>query len=282
VSTYATRLRVRLHDAPADARVALAVYERDGSLPAGVDDGTAVFREEATGDRLLTGAFGEPGQAELTLTFTGSLGDVRFSEYCRPDGPRLWLKMEIDDEGWTGGPCSAGDPGEDAGAYGTSLSPGSAREQHTVRLWVTRAQAGRRGTPVANPGTVIGLGIYSLEGERRVSHGVEVPPVVEWNGRSWTWAGTIEPPAGARALRRSLDTADGPLLVGFAARRSVVVLSADGGLVPDQSMQFNARSTSGGGPQMELLAGDSYSVSLREVRAGHVLDGALVVYRPAD
>ncbi|NYD40164.1 hypothetical protein [Nocardioides panaciterrulae] len=279
VPADATTLRVRLHDAPAGATAALAVYQRDGRMPDGVSNGSAVFRRTVAGADLLAGRFSEPGQAVLRFGFTGALGEVSFADYCTGVPRRLALHVAIDGDGYVSSPC--GDAAEDAGLTDFSVEDPGPVQQHRVRAWLAPG-TGQDARPVAVPGAVIGLAAYGEQAADPVVQGMRVPTTVEDAGRTWTLDRMIDNGAGSHVLAHSFDTADGPLVLGYVSSGGHLGLRLDGRLVPATETGAWGTGPSLSGPGTVLLPGDHYRVTLGEERPGRTFRGTLLVYRPAD
>ena len=277
VPTAATRMRVRFDGTPSDARAGLALYDSTGELAAGVTDadGTAVFRDSVAGDRLIAGAFSEPGRSEATVHFTAAFSDVRFSDYCSTDEKGLWLNVEVDDQGPISGPCRDG-AGRDAGAASSSFE-GHRVEDRVVRAYLTR---GPDGPEVTSDSAVVGVAVYRVPAGAELVLGMRVAQQVEYAGHSWVLDHIADQPGSSHGvLRTTVDTADGDRLLGVVGRGATVRAVWSGRLTDGSSSYLGAgvgtASTLGG----VLLAGDRYQVTL-DSESGADFDGALLVYRP--
>lgn len=274
-SDYATRLRVRVDGAPEGARVGLAVYESTGGLAPGVSNGDAVFRDSVAGDSLLTGAFSEAGEQDLSVRFTGALRDVRFSDYCRTSTRGLWFNVSVDGDAPFSGECKNSDP-RDAGTASSSFGGGKARP-HVVRIWLTR---GMDGPEVAPEDGVLGLGVYRLAEPRRRVLGMEVAETVEDGGRTFRLERVVRQPGGTDgAFSTTVDTGEDDRLVGLVGRDGTVGLSWRGRLDSGASSWLGAHVGAAFSVDSLLLSGDSYRVTARSMGGGP-FEGALLVYRP--
>ena len=281
LSDQATTLRVRLHGAPAGASAGLAVYERDGRMPDGVSNGSAVFRRSVAGTELLAARFGEPGQTSVRFAFTGSLGDVSFAQDCAHVPAHWQVRVSVGGDGYLASGC---DGQEDAGHADFSLDGRSgAVRRHTVRIWLAPERGYDRNDLATPDRVVLGLGVYRLQASDRVVGGMRVPSTVEADGRTWGLVAMIGDGSGSHELAHTFDTTDGPLAIGFTSSGGHLGLRTDGRLVP--ATETGAWSENGPdlmGPDTVLLAGDRYRVSLTEERPGRTFRATLLVYAPID
>ncbi|WP_395694014.1 hypothetical protein [Nocardioides sp.] len=261
VPTAATRFRVRFDRAPASARAGVAVYDWTGELADGVADagGKAVFRRAMGADRLLAGAFSEPGSSTVSVPFTGAFDGVRFSEYCTTDQKGLWLNVEVDHQGPISGPCR--EDGRDPGSASATFLGHRVRDR-VVRAYVTR---GAEGPVVRSASTVVGVAVYTTPSAPRVL-GMRVAPSVEYGGRTWVLDSVETAPL-------TLDTRE-DVVIGLVARGAAVHADWHGRLVSGTSARLGATSGPASTLATELLAGDRYRI---DVRGGQ---GRLLVYRP--
>ena len=275
VGTFATTLRVRLDDAPRAARVGLAVYDTTGALAPGVSNGHAVFRTTVAGDRLLAGAFSDPGAGEVTVRFTGALSDVRFSDYCSTATGGLWYGLTLDGRDLGSGDCVGNDP-RDAGTSSSVYSGRRVRE-HVLRATFTRGSKGPRVSP---PDGVLGLGVYRLAAAGRDVLGLDVSRTLEQFGRTWQLERVIPQPAGSRGrLSTTIATGDSDRLVGLVGRGATVGLVWKGRLTDGTSAYLGARTGTASTTDSLLLSGDRYRVTV-DSTGGSPFDGAILVYRP--
>jgi len=283
VPEEATRLRVQVHGAPAAATAALAVYQRDGRMPDGVSNGSAVFRRTVAGERLLTARFGRLGQTDLRFSFTGALGAASFAEYCDHLPAHWQVQVSIDGDGYVSGGCDAQ---EDAGHPDFSFRGGRTVRRHTVHVFLTAPDAvgdDQHRVEETVPGVVLGLGVYRAQASDPVVGGMRIPSTVEAAGRTWALADTVDNGSGSHRFTHTFDTADGPLVVGYTSSGGHLGLRTEGRLVP--SVETGAWSAGGQdlvGPDTVLLAGDRYRVSLTEERPGRTFRATLLVYAPID
>jgi hypothetical protein len=259
-------LRVRLDGAAEGARAGVAVYEATGELAPGVAnaDQTSVFRYEVAGDPLIQGAFVEPGQDEIRLEAWGPAHDMSYVFYCAGDDD-LWINVDVDGQGPLASSC--GDARRDAGTGSWGMTEGSTHARdHDVRVYLTD---GAEGPEVAPDGVEFGVGIYLRSALDEQLAGQRVPARVEQHGRTWELAGIAGPEA-------TVDTTEGDVLLGFAARGSDANVTWSSRLMG----RTNGSATLGGGGFTAsaglLLAGDRYAVRVN----GDVTDAQLVIYRP--
>lgn len=265
VATGAVTLRVQVDDAPADAHAGVAVYDRSDQLPAGVSNGTAVFRDTVAGAPLVRAAFAEPAETSVALTFDGRPDRLSFAGYCRTSAKGLWLNIELDGSGPFTTQCASDDA--DAGANGSQLDD-STPGRHTVTAYVTR---GMKGPRVSVEG--LGLGIYRTGGDADVL-GAPVPRTVEADGRTWALDRVV------MNDRTTVDTADGDRLLGFVADGADPVWASwEGRSVDGESTMIGSSVGAGWSDAGTLLQGDTYRVRLQN-ESGAAFRGALLVYRP--
>ncbi len=147
------------------------------------------------------------------MSFTGSLSDVRFSDYCSTDEEGLWLNVEIDDMGPISGPCrdyATNDPGTSS----SSFEGGRVRDR-TVHAYLTR---GADGPVVSSDSTVVGVAVYRTPVADSILGHEAWPPTVEYAGRLWTLDRVVHQSSGdGGTIEVPVDTADGDRLVGFVA-----------------------------------------------------------------
>ena len=271
-------MRVRLRGAAAGARAALAVYQRDGRLPDGVSNGSAVFRRTVAGKGLVAGRFGRPGQTELRFTFRARLGQLSFAQYCAHLPAHWQFRVSIDGDGYLASGCAAD---EDAGVPDFSVDDDGPVRQHSARVWLAPESGYDRSDLDAPDAAVLGLGVYHpLGADDPVIGGMRVPSMVEVAGRTWGLVDTIDNGEGSHELTHSFDTGDGPLVVGYASDGGHLGLRTAGRLVPAVETGSWSRGPGLMGPDTVLLAGDRYRVTLGEERSGRTFRGALLVYTP--
>lgn len=259
----AADVRVRFDGTPDTARAGIALYEATDELAPGISNGTAVFRDEVAGHRLIAAVFSQPGASSAEMSAPGRLDQARFAFYCTATDDNLWVNLDID--GSPGTSSSCGGSGRDA-AIGTSTTElrVDSSPVHSVRVYLTR---GSDGPEVSPAGVVFGAGVYERDTIETRVLGITVETTVEYEGRTWTLDDVLDSPA-------TIDTADGDRLLAYVARGRKATLSWSGRLVPDQVTSMG--SASGGVSSSQaglLLAGDRYTVRL----AG---TGQIVVYRP--
>ena len=106
--------RLTLDGGSSATRVGVAIYERTRTMPTGIVDptGSTVFRQTVGSRHLLAAAFAKPGEAEVTIRFTGRVSDTAIDGFCSKrqlatQGP-WFVNVSIDG----GGAVSWGDCGE--------------------------------------------------------------------------------------------------------------------------------------------------------------------------
>ena len=110
------RLDLVTEGTPATAEPTLtwAVYERTDALPAGLSDGHAVWREQASDGRTFAaGGFSEPGVAELEVEQHARPDELSISSYCRSEEEGLYLHVSRNGQTIMLGEQCVADPDED-------------------------------------------------------------------------------------------------------------------------------------------------------------------------
>ncbi|GGO76390.1 hypothetical protein [Nocardioides deserti] len=268
------RLQVRLDGADESTRVSVALYAATGGLAPGVTDGTAVFRDEVAGEPLLAGAFSEPGVAEVELSVTGALGDLRFTDHCRGVGDDAVLHVEVDGEGWSSGGC---DDGPDAGRGGTWAHTDDRPAEHTVRAWVTD---GPDGPLVESADVVVGVAAYERRPAEVQALGEDVAEVVEHDGRRWELDEVRRQPEPGEPFTTQVE-ADEDVLLGLVSQGDRVHLRWSGGRDRGESTRYTGEGSVGPGTGVDtlLLAGERYDVAVLS-DGDAPFRAAVLVYRP--
>lgn len=267
---------VVLHDAGKDAQVGLAVYDRDGALPSGIDDGTAVFRSRVAATSLVGGVWARPGQASASFTVSGPVQRWRLADECALPGTKpargVMLDETVDGKPYAGTGCDTiAERDLDPGTSGSepdhwALGPG----KHT---FVLRLVDGK-GHPVRLPGAIVGAALYAVGGQRTVQ-GMPIDEQIEANGRDWVLDqvipadnAQIEGPAYVKAV------------VGPGDWRPVGQHLTAG----DRDLEIAATANqtgSVGGPELgEVLPGSTYRFWLKHPKDPSA-KATILVYRPA-
>lgn len=259
-------LRVRLDGTDDTARAGVAVYEATGELPPGVSNGTAVFRDEVAGDRLLDAGFLEPGESAIVLQTQGALRDLRFTFYCvAPDD--VWVTVAIEDNEAAGTGCR-NHPGLDAGA-GTSVvidQQPAPPDDSAVRVYLTQ---GALGPQLTSPDDmVLGAAVYERSVADQQVLGDRVDSRVEYASRTWV----LDEVAGGST---TVDTAEGDVLLGLVTDGAGQRVS----WVGDLDRGGSAAMTTNAGGTNSLLAGVLFAGDRYDVRTTGG-EARLLLYRP--
>ena len=225
-------MKVRLHGTPAGAEAALAVYQRDGRMPDGVSNGSAVFRRTVAGTDLLAARFGEPGQTSISFSFTGALGQAAFAQDCEHVPAHWEVRVSIGGDGYVSGGCDGGQ--EDAGHADFSLPEGGTQVRpHPVRMWLAPQRGLRQGGP-RQPGQGR-AGARRLRAPGLGPGGPRHAGALDRRGRGHTWglADTVDNGTGSQPARPHLRRPPaGPLVIGYTSSGGHLGLRADGRLRP--------------------------------------------------
>lgn len=204
----------------AETRAGVAFYERTDRMPAGVVDSTGrfVYRKQVGSRRLLEASFGEPGQSQLTFTFTGRPDRTALEGACSLSpasyrgGQPPYVNISVDGDGsFTSGQCW--DTRADLADGGAFLG-GSGDGTHTVRVWASDEPGG---SPGEYDGLVLGGAAYD-DSSAVMINGSRVDRVVEFAGRTWR----LDEDATTRSVKGELSVSytvdsDQPVLLGSAA-----------------------------------------------------------------
>jgi hypothetical protein len=176
------------------------------------------YRPEVLGERLLGAAIGDPGELEVSFELTVPRTGLRVSPLCHGPGPGHVVEVAVDGHALTGSGCHQ-DPDPDPGKDGNTWPDGDPLDRWGIRpgdrVTVTAAlTADRKGGPVEGEGAVVGVGIYEDTRPRTELAGVEVPELIEWEGRVWELAWKYESDPGSPSMRIGRDPGDsnGPTL----------------------------------------------------------------------
>ncbi len=210
--------------------VAFAVYALDRPAP-GETQGDLTFRRDLPGWTLDSASFGQPGQSEVTFTFTVPNGVFSLDLYCQGGGggaarlAGLWLNGRLLEES---GSCP--EPGQvyDAGTgghyYAGPLEIDGKRYVAGDTVRVTARLLRKRGDSAAtsDPRGLLALGVYRQNGRDS--------KVQEVGGHRYSpLPQRVTAVARGRTLRFSVPPSDGPVLMkptlpesGFRAWELVV------------------------------------------------------------
>lgn len=270
VASTETTLSVRFDGASDAARAGLAVYTATDQLPAGVSNGTAVFRQVVSGAELVEAGFSEEDSPAVTFTFRGRLDEARFASYCVAAESDLRFNLEVDGDGPFSGSCQRTDDRDAGTSWAAFTEETGAARVHTVRAYLTR---GGSDEPVSSPGSVLGAAVYRQPSERQEAAGTTVDSTTEYAGRIWRLVRVID----RHDLRLVADRTD--LLLGFAAQGDMVYAGWDGELSSGRSTYISSPGDTATLMGGVLLRGDTYDVRLVSDQGG-LTRGALLVYRP--
>ena len=246
--------------------VALAVYTLV-DRPAGETVDGITFRADRSGDRLVASAIGEPGDNDLTFTFTMPDRPVREVTYCSGVGRSYDVQVSLNGHFTSGGSCGDG-PNFDgqfgsatwddgiAWPDGTGLRPG---DRVTARIWLTRHVKGKDHPelgPVATSDAVrLGLAYYEVAPTVAEVAGWRLPELYEFGGHVWRYVSSAEHRGG----RASYDVAVAP---GAPDRLVRVATRTENEEDTDATYRVSGGSTDG------LHAGGSFMTEVGPVRSG--------------
>ncbi|MCL8024059.1 hypothetical protein [Nocardioides bruguierae] len=291
VGTGRTDLVLVLRDVPADAEVALVVYDRSDTRIDALyaPDGSAWFRDEVGGRTRLAGAFTPTeGRATASLTFTGALGSTLISDYCRSDVKGAYATVLVDGGLSSSGGC-VGEAG-DAFIGGVTFTSQDKVTEHTLEIRVTRGEDG----PLLDASQVVaGVAGYAADPDDTVlsdgtRSGDDVDARIEVDGRAWVLEQVVEL-SGRDSLTADIDLTEEPdaRYVDVTYARGRTTLKAVGS-VSGRALSGRATHVASGGwmtGQMSgvLLQGERWQVTLaRPQGALEEGGGALLVYAPVD
>jgi hypothetical protein len=176
------------------------------------------YRADVLGEKLLGAAIGDPGDLEVSFELTVPHQGLRVSPLCHGPGPGHVVEVSVDGHALTGSSCHR-DPDPDPGKDGNTWPDGNPLDRWNIRpgdrVTVTAAlKAERKGGPVEGEGAVVGVGIYEDTRPRDLLARVEVPALIEWEGRTWELGSKYEADPGSPSLWIGRDPGDanGPSL----------------------------------------------------------------------
>lgn len=242
--------------------IALAVYTL-AERPAGETVDGITFREDRAGDRLIDGVIGEPGDNDLTLTFTMPEGPIREVTYCSGVSRAYDMQVSLDGRFVSGGGCLDGPhyDGQFGSATwdeglewpdGTRIRPG---DEVTARIWLTPHGRDMDDAPPAASETVrLGLAFYEVAPPAAEVAGWELGELYEFGGHTWRYVASEEHHGGRASYRVSVP-AGAERLVRVATRTA----DEDD---PDALFRVFGGSTDG------LHAGGSFMTDVGPLRSG--------------
>lgn len=181
VPTEGSSLRVVQDGVPATARSSLAIYQRSGLAEGVVGPSDQVLRTERAAARLVAGAWATvPRPTEVSVTAGRPVRDPEVWVYCAAPTPDLTLNLEFTDGSAVLGRCD--DTGPDT--YRRFGIPGVVL-RGTVRAYLTQGIDGPTIDPVQAEGVVLGVGVYAATPPDQTVLGADLPPVIEYDGRTW-------------------------------------------------------------------------------------------------
>ncbi len=210
----AHELVLRGVDAPGDARLAMAVFERVEEPPPGVSNGETTYRERVAEQPLLGAAIGEPGDSRIAFDFTAPEGGVSIFPICYGGEARRHLVLvEIDGRPAGGVGCGRApyyDPPTGGSSFRNALRRAVPGETVRVTAHLADLPTERR---VQDPATVIGVGVYAESPQTRVVAGWRIPPVLEEGGHEYVVDTVRESEPGQREVTLRLRPSDVPRMV---------------------------------------------------------------------
>lgn len=259
--------------APADGgELEVAVYELTDDAPEGVTVDGITYRERVGGERLLDAQIGQPGQDEVSVTYTVPAGNTRWAWWCTGGARDAWIHLDLGPEigEFVSGP-GCDDPTFDPGGVGGSSGPhGRTGETLSATLYLTDGQDGPRLD--VDDDVRLGLGAYAVETPRTRVGGLEVPELVEHEGHLWELDGVDAARPGVTELDHTNSGGETQLVQAMSARAGRGLVDVDfpgpdgrirlggggstsGYLPPGDRVRITAK---GGVPDRVRLAAASY------------------------
>ena len=248
--------------------VGLAVYELTDDRPDGVTRDGLTYRQEVAGQQLVAAAFGEPGEAEVSLDAAAVSRGVSFRVDCAGAPADSSLHLDLGEEGgFVTGQCDETlpfDPGS-AGSTAIRTRPG---EDVSVRAWVSAGLDGD-GPMLVSDDVVIAVSVYDDAPSGRVVAGSDVPEVVESGGHPWVFDSLAVSRPGQRSISAAGRDGQQVLAIGYARAgdRSTVALEHS-----ETGETVRGEGTNLAGGEIGILSGPREQASARVV--GPVPDGA--------
>lgn len=176
---------------------------RDGGY---VKDGV-VFRDDVLGEKLLGAAIGDPGQAVVSFDIVAPDVGLRFSPLCYGVGPEYLVRLEVEGHPVSGSSCTR-EKDTDPGATGSTIDADprdllrdwGARPGDVLTVELSLQDSKDRKVTVLDTDAVIGAGVYEDTRPRQTVAGVEVPELIEHEGREWRLVSTFASEPGSRRL----------------------------------------------------------------------------------
>lgn len=250
--------------------VGLAVYELTSDRPDGVTRDGLTYRQEVAGRQLIAAAFGEPGEAEVSLDATAVSRGVSFRVDCAGAPGNSSLHLDLGEEGgFVTGQCDETLPFDPGSAGSTSIRtrPG---EDVSVRAWVSAGLDGEGDGPMlVSDEVVIAVSVYDDAPSGRVVAGSDVPEVVESGGHPWVFDSLAVSRPGQRSLSAAGRDGQQVLAIGYARAgdRSTVALEHS-----ETGETVRGEGTNLAGGEIGILSGPREQASARVI--GPVPDGA--------
>lgn len=219
--------------ATADGKVALAVYtlsEPAAGARADIDGTPVVLRDEVPGFRRIDSVWGEPGQTDVTVTFTYPQRTLSVASFCT-GAPGYEFHVDVAGPGVSGlcddEPAVDG-PGDRAGFTdgiarpdGSEVEPG---DVVTVRLWLSRKGSD---APVKGPleGVRMGAGFYETDPTVARIGAWPLTDLYEEGGHTWRFVRVLSDDRVARELSTDVVAGRPGLLLYTASPDATVVRS---------------------------------------------------------
>jgi hypothetical protein len=179
----------------------------------------ATYRPEVLGERLLGAAIGDPGEASVSFEMTVPRTGIRISPLCHGAGPDHRVEVSVDGHALTGASCRRdvdSDPGREGSTWpdGNPLDRWEIRPGDTVTITAALTADRARDAATRSDVAVVGVGVYEDTRRRITLAGVEVPELIEWEGRVWELSWQYESDPGSPSMWIGRDPGDpsGPAL----------------------------------------------------------------------
>jgi hypothetical protein len=177
------------------------------------------YRREVLGERLLGAAIGDPGEAAVSFEMTVPKAGLRVSPLCFGAGVDHMVEVSVDGHALTGSGCpreADPDPGKDGNTWpdGNPLDRWKMRPGDTVTITAALTVDREGDAVVRGDRAVVGVGVYEDTRPRTMLAGVEVPELVEWEGRVWelSWKYESDPGSPSMWIGRDPGDSNGPAL----------------------------------------------------------------------
>lgn len=259
----AHHLTVRFKKWSPESRSGIAVYDLVGKPPAGVSNGTSVFRQQMAGDRLLGARFGERGQREISFDVQVPDSRVSFSIACAGLREHAMADLSVNGSSVAGAGCQPAaqlDPG------GNRIGPGNQGWGRSLgikpgaTLHVTLALHGKgiRRTDDLE----LGAAVYHDAPDVVHVAGWGIPELVEGpDGRLYRYTGNVQSSPGQRRLVLHLPASSHQRFVQYASSHAPGMMSLRISGQTADGIEY--QDTGGGyGGGHELKPGRPYTISL--------------------